>query len=308
MLQHPQLYLVLCASGNGYHLFIFTRELYQVSEWIVLLKQVCEWIGAPIADGICETFPNERAESQRVGKGIRAPGTLNPKTGTVSLIEAETIRPLLERLPRTWSTGVGKVTCARLGNSNALSLQKSTNTYSLSTRPLIEALLLRYPVERKGTRNGILMSLIGDLVHKFGREISQRIVKEHYEKYQDQIGTPLDEHMRDFITGWNGLVSKIVESLSPAETNRFDSLRSEHQREGFLIVRAFAGAAHHKREADFPIAWASLADRLNITPPGAGHVIRKLCETKIIEQRQCAIRHKSTARFAWVIGELTESC
>src|SRR5262249_9359889 len=28
--QHPQLFLVLCASGNGYHLFIFTRELYLV--------------------------------------------------------------------------------------------------------------------------------------------------------------------------------------------------------------------------------------------------------------------------------------
>jgi len=27
LLQHPQLYLVLCASGNGYHLFIFTHEL-----------------------------------------------------------------------------------------------------------------------------------------------------------------------------------------------------------------------------------------------------------------------------------------
>src|SRR5438128_3625063 len=36
LLQHPQLFLVLCASGNGYHLFIFTRELYPVGEWIVL--------------------------------------------------------------------------------------------------------------------------------------------------------------------------------------------------------------------------------------------------------------------------------
>jgi hypothetical protein len=124
LLQHPQLYLVLCASGNGYHLFIFTRELYPVSQWIVLLKQACEWIGAPIADGICETFPNERAESQRVGKGIRAPGTLNPKTGEASLIEAETIKPLLETLPRTWSTDVGKVTCALLGKADTLSLQK----------------------------------------------------------------------------------------------------------------------------------------------------------------------------------------
>jgi len=301
LLQNPELHLILCASGNGYHLFIYTRELHPVSRWIVLLKQACEWIGVPVTDGTCEIFPNERAESHRVGKGIRAPGTLNPKTGTVSLIEAATIKPLLETLPRTWSNGVGKVTCARLGNSNTLSLQKSTNTYSLSTRPLIEGLLLHYPVQRKGTRNGILMNLIGDLVHKFGREISQRIVKEHYERYQGQIGTPLDEHMRDFTTGWNGLVSKIVESLSPAEANRFDTLRSEHQREGFLIVRAFAGAAEHKGNKEFEISQSSLADRLNITPPGAADVIRKLCELKVIAQTQGYVRHKKSAQFCWLL-------
>jgi hypothetical protein len=49
LLEHPQLYLVLCASGNGYHLFIFARDLYPIGDWIVLLKQVCEWIGASIA-------------------------------------------------------------------------------------------------------------------------------------------------------------------------------------------------------------------------------------------------------------------
>ena len=63
LLQNPQLHLILCASGNGFHVFIITRELHPLGEWIVLLKQVCELIGVPIADGICELFPNERAES-----------------------------------------------------------------------------------------------------------------------------------------------------------------------------------------------------------------------------------------------------
>jgi hypothetical protein len=165
LLQNPQLHLILCASGNGFHLFIITRELHPLSKWIVLLKQVCELIGARIADGICELFPNERAESQRTGKAIRAPGTLNPKTGTFSLIEAETVTSLLETLPRTWSLGIGKVTCALNRNNTALSLHKSTNTYflttwSLSTKPIVEALLARFPIERKGTRNNVLMQLI----------------------------------------------------------------------------------------------------------------------------------------------------
>jgi hypothetical protein len=306
LLQHPELRLILCASGNGYHLFIYTRELHPVGKWIVLLKQVCEWIGVPIADGTCEIFPNERAESQRTGKAIRAPGTWNPKTGKPSLIEAETVTPLLETLPRTWSLCVGKVTYASPRNSSALSLHKSINTYFLtihagSTEPIVEALLARYPIEQKGTRNGVLIQLIGDLIHMFGREASERIVEEHYRRNQQNIRSSLDEHRREFATAWEGMHKKLTHSLSPAEKQDFDRLKSEHQREGFLIVRAFAGAAKYKGERDFVISRASLADRLSITPPGAADVIRKLCELKVIDRTQCPIRHKAPGRFSWLL-------
>jgi hypothetical protein len=303
LLRQPQLYLVLCTSGGGgFHLFIFARELYRVGDWIVLLKQVCQWIGAEIADGVCEIFPNEKAESQAVGKGIRAPGTFNPKTGKCSFIEAETTKTLMDSLPRTWSDGVGKVNGRFLRNGQELSLYKSTNTYSLSTRPLIGQLLINHPVERKGTRNGVLMGLIGDLVHKFGRDVSERIVKEHYERYRENIATSFEEHMGDFASGWKGMISKIINSLSPAERKSFASLGTEHQREGFVIVRAFAGAAQSKREIDFQIARASLADRLSITPPGAAEVIRKLHDVGAIERTDCYVRHRSSARYLWVLS------
>jgi hypothetical protein len=306
LLSHPQLFLVLCASGNGYHLFIFTRELYPVGDWIVLLKQVCDWIGAPIADGICELFPNERAESQRVGRGIRAPGTFNPKTGTPSLIEAETIKPLLQTLPRTWNVGIGKVTTLPPGKSNALSLHKSTSyyflsTYSISTKPIVDTLFARYPIKRKGTRNDVLMDLIGDLIHKFGREASERIVREHYCRYEDNIQSPVDEHMRVFVKAWEGMRSKLIESLLPDERRIFNALESDHQREGFFIVRAFAGAATHEGKEDFAISQSSLADRLSVTPPGAACVIRKFCDVKAIEPTQPAIRHREAARFRWAL-------
>ena len=230
LLQQPQLYLILCASGNGYHLFIYTHELHPVGRWIALLKQVCEWIGVPIADGTCEIFPNERAESQRTGKAIRAPGTLNPKTGTFSLIEAETVTPLLETLPRTWSLGVGKVTCALPRNEIPLSLHKSTNNYFLtthssSTKPIVETLLARYSIERKGMRNNVLMQLIGDLIHKFGREASERIVEAHYRRYQPNIGSSLAEHRRDFTTAWEGMRKKLVDSLSPGTAGVWYTLK-----------------------------------------------------------------------------------
>ena len=221
-----------------------------IGEWIVLLKQIRERIEVPIADGTCEIFPNERAESQPIGKGIRAPGTWNPKNGTCSLIEVETVRPLLETLPRTWSAGVGKAKCPFLRNTTALSLHISTNTYflsthSCSTEAIVEGLLGCYPVEQKGTRNGILMQLVGDLSHKFGREAAERIAKEHYRRNQQNIRSSLDEHLREFATAWEGMRKKLVDSFTPTEQQAFNALGSEHQREGFLIVRAFAGAAAH---------------------------------------------------------------
>ena len=306
LLQHPQLHLILCASGNGYHLFIYTHELHPVGRWIILLRQVCKWIGVPIADGTCEIFPNERAESQRTGKGIRAPGTLNPKTGTFSLIEAETVRTLLETLPRTWSLGVGKVKRALPRNNTALSLHRSTNTYLLSThsgstKAIVEGLLACYSVEQKGTRNGVLMQLIGDLIHKFGREVAEKIVEEHYRRNQQNIGR-LSTNTGASSQSLGRYAEEARGSLSPEERQKFDALGSEHQREGFLIVRAFAGAAAHKGEKDFAIARASLADRLSITPPGATDVIQKLCELKVIAPTEAYVRHKKSARFCWVLS------
>jgi hypothetical protein len=305
LLQQPQLHLILCASGNGYHLFIYTREFYPVSQWILLLKQLCEWIGVPIADGTCEIFPNERAESQRNGKAIRAPGTLNPKTGTFSLIEAETVTPLLETLPRTWSLGVGKLNCALPRNSTEVSLHKRTDNYSLThespwTKHEVEKLLARYPIKQKGTRHGVLVKLVGELSYKFGRETARRIAEELYRLNEQNIGSSLDDHVSEFDAAWSGMRKAHVAELSPEERCAFDELETERQRDGFFIVRAWTGVAEHKTEKDFPISRASLADRLSMTGPGASKVILKLCE-KVIAQTKPCVRHKQPARYRWLL-------
>ena len=304
LLQQPQLHLILCASGNGYHLFIYTRALHPVSRWIVLLKQVCGWIGAPIADGICEIFPNERAESQRCGKGIRAPGTLNPKTGKPSLIEIQTVGPLLETLPRTWSLGVGKLNRTLPRNNTEVSLHKRTDNYSLThespwTRVEIEKILARYPIMQKGTRHDVLVRMVGELSYKFGREAARRIAEDLYRLNEQNIQSSLDDHLFEFDAAWSGMRKTHVAELSLEELHAFDDLETERQRDGFFIVRAWAGVAEHKKEKDFPISRASLADRLCMTGPGASKLILKLCE-KVIAPSQPFVRHKQPARFRWL--------
>ncbi len=161
--------------------------------------------------------------------------------------------------------------------------------------------MARYQIERKGTRNNLLTQLIGDLIHKFGRQAAERIVEEHYRRNQQNIRSSLDEHLREFATAWNGMRQKIVDSFSRAEKQHFDRLTTEHQHDGFFIVRAFAGVAEHKQEKDFAISRASLADRLSVTPPGATVVILKLRELETIEATQSPVRHKAPGRFRWLL-------
>ena len=89
---------MLCDSGRGYHVFIFADEPRPVAEWVALLKDAADVIGAPIQDGVCELFPNEKTAEQEVGKPIRVPGSLNPATGEAEKILAFTIEPLIARL------------------------------------------------------------------------------------------------------------------------------------------------------------------------------------------------------------------
>jgi hypothetical protein len=93
-------------------------------------------------------------------------------------------------------------------------------------------------------RNGVLMQLVGDLIHMFGREAAKRIVEEHYRRNQQNIRSPLDEHLREFATVWEGMRKKLVDSFSPEEQQAFHALGSEHQREGLLIVRVLLGLPH----------------------------------------------------------------
>ena len=143
------------------------------------------------------------------------------------------------------------------------------------------------------------MGLVGDLVHKFGRQASEQIIKLHYERYRSNIRTKWEDHHEEFCNAWNGMVAVLVGSFTTAERHKYDNLNTEHQQGGFRIVRSFAGAAAHRDEPDYPVARNSLADRLAITPPGARGVIQRLVEIGAIIPTQAYRAHTQSARHRW---------
>jgi hypothetical protein len=305
LLEYRDRYLLLSASGRGYHVFVFAREPRPVAEWIHLLKDTCESIGAPIQDGVCEIFPNERTEKQEVGRAIRVPGSFNPSTGKAELIIADTIRPLLDHLAAAKESlpapllKVRPYYLANLSeNREADNSSYSINRFSsASTERLIERIIVKYPIEAKSTRNGVLLKLTGELFHKFGRQLSERIVRQHYNTYQQNVTTTLKEHLREFTTAWDSFLSNVIKSFSPSERRIFDQLSTDSQREAFMLIRSFSNLA---KGSDFPVAQLSLADRLSITQPGTGFVISKLVELMAIEKTMDACLNRKSARYRWI--------
>jgi hypothetical protein len=95
--RQPQLYVALTTSAgdpqhNGWHLFVFTAEFFPCHDWTRLLLQVADQIGAAVKPGVCEIFPDD---CKGIGRGIRAPGSWNPKSSQCGLILHETVTKLL---------------------------------------------------------------------------------------------------------------------------------------------------------------------------------------------------------------------
>jgi hypothetical protein len=304
--EYQDRYVLLSESGRGYHVFIFSIETRPITEWAILLKHTCETIGAPILDGVCELFPNERTERQEFGRAIRVPGSFNPATGTVELIVAQTIRPLIDQLRSRSSENRQNPRLYQLKTfslRNLTEIREADNSsscikqfFSSSTGKLIQAILAKYPIKAKSTRNGVLMAMIGELFHKFGRQLSERITREQYDAYKNNVTTPLKEHLQQFRDAWDDFLGKTITALSPSEGRIFEKLNTEAQRQAFLLIRSFSKLSG----SDFPVGLFSLADRLSITPPGASCVINKLVELGAIEKTAEAKINSKSARYRWI--------
>jgi hypothetical protein len=118
---------------------------------------------------------------------------------------AETIQPLLDRLAAREAVVKNATRERHTLSRGKLSLVKEANSYfrkqeqsqlcflSASTQRLIDQVLAKYPIATKGTRNGILVKLVGELFRKFGYALAERIVTQHYHCNGGNVRTGLAE-------------------------------------------------------------------------------------------------------------------
>lgn len=307
LLEYRDRYLILSASGRGYHVFVFAREPRPVAEWSLLLRDTCELVGAEIQDGLCETFPSDKTAAQAIGRAIRLPGTVNPTTGEAERILAETIRPLIDHLatekPASDATRISRSVfprgLIRVREAVSSSYNNSRPFASSSTVRLIAEIIDAHPVKRIGSRNSVLLELAGELFHKFGQQLSEHVIRLHFETYQANIGTPLEEHLRQFRAAWQSIFTKTVEGFSASESRLFDSVGSGPQQEAFCLLRSFSRFA---KGAEFPVGQSSLADRLSISQPWASCILGRFVGLGVLQKVELARANRSI-RYLWIANQ-----
>jgi hypothetical protein len=296
--KQPQLFVCLTTSAgdaerSGFHLFVFSREFYPCEEWTRLLKQVAAQIDAPIEDGICEIFPNE---FRGIGKPLRAPATLNPKTGDCGLILHESVtQSFLPSLPY-----------GREREGNALSIlcelprkEGASSQSSEIFRGEHGEWETKFAIAAPDTRHEKLIKLVGTGFFQAGREVVQ---KNAQIQYREATPVPKDseqEHVEEFHKAWSGWERKWLQGLSPAEREKYETLTTQRERDGFRIVRNWSQIAN---AGEFKIRCQSLGDRLGISLKGASKLRRKLCELGILKQTRPYVANKFCARFRWTAG------
>jgi hypothetical protein len=291
LIREPHLYVALTTSAgdpiySGWHLFVFTEQFFPCEDWSRLLKQVADRIGAPVQSGICEIFPNgERG----IGKGIRAPGTWNPKNGECGLILRETFSNLLPALtPKERYASLG-TRCKHEGTQGHLHLVEQLTPSREFHR--------RFAVVVPRSRHGMLASLVGTIFHQVGKEMARLNAEAQYVEASPAPAASLTEHLAEFQALWSGMEQKWLRKLSPSERGKFDSLRQWPDRDAFRIIRNWKNAS---TEFDFKVVCKSLADRLGATLKTASNIRRRFCVLGILKQTVPYVPHKLAARFQWL--------
>lgn len=294
LMRHPQLFVVVATSGSGgWHLFVFTLDLHDCAEWERLFRQVAAMIGAPIEKGVLEIFPSETRG--RVGYGLRAPGTLNPKNGCFGLIAYQNFTDL----------------CAKKGRErDSLFLSRSNNGLETAVLTYRDEKSVyrgesgewqtRFAITAPRTRREKLKAMVDHIFRQVGREVARQNAELQYKEKTVPTAAALSEHLQEFDELWDWRVMQWLIELSESERTKFDALRIDsNDREAFRIVRNFARHVND-RDGDFRIVAEHLAKRLGVVLQTACNIRRRFCDARILKHTAPYVPQRFAARFRWI--------
>lgn len=295
--------VILESSGSGgWHVWALAPEFRCVNQWIRLLKLVARDIGAEIKSGICEIFPSDSIRSG-LGKALRAPGTRNPKTQSLSLIHWQNVESLLTGL----SGKVSSVETSRIGElarlpSVSSSIEKKTSLFSFSSlkeglRPL--GIPVAFSIQKRATRHEQLSALVGATFWLCSKVYGQKLAELQLAEATASTNASASEHREDFLSLWAGMESAWFASMPSDARAKFDLLTTDAERDAFRIIENFARLSGDTEADDFPIGRDNLAARLAMTGKGAGQLRMRFVKLGILQQTAQYRPNVAAARYRW---------
>jgi hypothetical protein len=309
--RHTKHLLLLGTSGSlGWHCFVYADRFYPVEEWISFLQEVARKIGAPVVDGTCEIFPST-TRGRIGGKGIRAPGTFNPKTGQCGRIYADQVGPALALIESSSKNQSKDMLCSEEKSMSLFCISELPSRVKPSSQikgfqftdkrqsePISE-LEIQFHINVAGTRRSQLKRLVGETFRWFGRELLRQAAERQYNLATVKPNATITEHAEEFDQFWKFFDDLWLQELSQPEREKFASLTIQTERDFFRIIY---GWNKLKGESpDFKISTGNMALRLGISVSYAAQIRKKFWkELGIIDQTDPFVANVTPARFKWI--------
>lgn len=293
--------LILESSGSGgWHVWVISRDFRPVADWIRLLKAIARDIGAPIESGTCEIFPPDTL-NRGFGKGMRAPGSWNPGTDTLSEIHWHNADELIVSLPSCVSGKLRRIEKVDPIYSGAFPIEKqiSLSLPSLSALGELIGGADCYRITKTSTRREQLKAMLGAAIHQVSRKVAELLARAQFAEKTVTTNADESEHLRNFTELWEWMEREWLAGLIEPEHEKFALLTTDAQQSGFRIVHSYARKAKLDGSPDFPIVRDNFALRLGITGPGAGQLRRYYVSLGIIEPTAPYRPNTAAARYGW---------
>jgi len=277
-------------------IFLCSRVSFiPLEDWNRLLKQAATIIGANIQKGECETFPSQ--SRGRIGYGIRAPGTWNPKHDSFSLIAFENISPLL----RVHREEIKRVSLSFRSKDGVEGFDLTYRNEKPVYRGEFDEWQIRFAITAPRTRHEKLKEMVNHIFRQVGREVARPNAELQYKEKTVSTVATLSEHLQEFDELWDWWGAQWLTELSESEREKFDALPiNTNDREAFRIISNFVRLVNDP-EGDFKIVAEHLAKRLGVTTQTACNIRRRFCDSGILELTAAYVPQKFAARFHWIV-------
>lgn len=159
----------------------------------------------------------------------------------------------------------------------------------------------QFAINEPGIRHSKLTALVHAIYRQVGYGVARRNAEAQYQRARFQPNATLAEHLQEFDKLWQWTTQRWQEERSEAESERFECLRSEVEREVFRILLNFARLADSQGVADFPFAIQNVADRVGVSFQHIAKLRQRFVDADIIAQTAFAATNRSATRFRWCL-------